>query len=116
MHAPFHLDLKVHRRKAGLSQDDVAHLIGVHPSKVSLLEGGRAFPTLRDVAALSVIFGRSAEEFVFTFVEEARKMIAARLPSMPAAPRRWVPQFNRQHTLDSLAERLAELEEGHGAP
>ena len=116
MYTPFNLDLKVQRRKAGLSQEDVAHLIGAHPSKVSLLEGGRALPTLHDIAALSIVFGKSFEEFFFAFVQDARSAIASRLPSMPQAPKRWLPRFNRQYTLDHLAERLADLSEGHEAP
>ena len=113
MHTPFHLDLKVHRRKAGLSQEDVAHLMGVHPSKVSLLEGGRAYPSLHDIAALSTVFGKSFEEFFYSFMQEARGQIATRLQSMPKAPKRWLPAFNRRYTLDNLAERLADLEDGH---
>ena len=115
MHTPFHLDLKVHRRKAGLSQEDVAHLMGTHPSKVSLLEGGKAFPSLHDIAALSIVFGKSFEEFFHCFVQEARGQLVTRLQSMPKAPKRWLPAFNRQYTLDTLADRLADLEEGYEA-
>ena len=111
MYTPFNLDLKVHRRKAGLSQEDVAHLMGVHPSKVSLLEGGRAIPSLHDIAALSIVFGKSFEEFFFAFVQEARSKIVSRLTSMPKAPKRWLPQFNRQYTIDNLAQRLADVDE-----
>ena len=115
MFTPFNLDLKVQRRKAGLSQEDVAHLMGVHPSKVSLLEGGRAMPSLRDIASLSIVFGKSFEEFFFAFVQEARSKIGSRLKSMPRAPKRWLPQFNRQYTIDNLAHRLEDSDEDNEA-
>ena len=115
MKAPFNLDLKVQRRKSGLSQEDVAHLIGVHPSKISTLEAGKTLPSLKDIAALSVIFGKSFEEFVHSFVQEARKQIGARLPSMPEAPKRWLSHFNRQHTIDAMADQLTDQEKGHEA-
>ena len=115
METPFNLNLKVQRRKSGLSQEDVAHLIGVHPSKISLLEGGRALPSLKDIAALSVVFGKSFEEFVFSFIQEARKKIGSRLPSMPKPPKRWLSHFNRQHTIDAMADQLTDQEKHHEA-
>lgn len=115
MYTPINLDLKVQRRKAGLSQEDVAHLMGVHPSKVSLLEGGRAIPSLHDIATLSIVFGKSFEEFFFVFVQEARNKIVIRLTSMPKAPKRWLPQFNRRYTIDNLTQRLADLDEHYEA-
>lgn len=107
MHTDFALDIKVHRRKAGLSQKDVAHLIGVHPSKVSLMEAGKMLPSIWDIAHLSLVYGKSFEEFFFSFVSKARESIRQRLPSMPEAPKRWLGRFNRQYTVDQIAERLA---------
>jgi transcriptional regulator with XRE-family HTH domain len=115
MHIDFALDLKVHRRKAGLSQSDVAHLLGVHPSKVSLFESGKMLPSLRDIAHFSVVYGKSFEEFFHTFVLKARETIKSRLPSMPAAPKRWLGRFNRQYTIDQIAERLSASETDHDA-
>ena len=115
MYTPFNLDLKVQRRKAGLSQEDVAHLMGIHPSKVSLLEGGRAHPSLNDIAALSIVFGKSFEEFFFAFVQGTRIEIVSRLKSMPRAPKHWLPQFNRQYTIDNLTKRLADIDEDNEA-
>jgi transcriptional regulator with XRE-family HTH domain len=106
MKTPFNLDLKVRRRKAGLSQGDVAHLIGVHPSKISLLERGRMLPNLKDIAALSVVFGKSFEEFIHAVLSSARHQIAERIHSMPPAPKRWLPRFNRDHTIEVMATEL----------
>lgn len=113
MHTDFALDLKVNRRKAGLSQGDIAHLVGVHPSKVSLLESGKALPSLEDIAHLSLIFGKSFEEFFQRFVMGACTTLKSRLTTMPDEPRRWLGRFNRQYTLDAIANRLEALTDHH---
>ena len=79
MHDDFALNIKVERRKKGLSQRDVAHLIGVHPSKVSLMEAGKMLPSLRDIAHLSLVYGKSFEEFFYSFVSKARESITTTL-------------------------------------
>jgi transcriptional regulator with XRE-family HTH domain len=109
----FALDIKVQRRKAGLSQRDVAHLLGVHPSKVSLMEAGKTLPSLRDIAHLSLVYGKSFEEFFYAFVSKARRTLKTRLSTMPAAPKRWLGRFNRQYTVDKIAERLAATDSDH---
>lgn len=81
--------------------------MGVHPSKISLLETKKGNPNLRDLAALSIVFGKTFEEGLFGFLREAHRSISNRLRTMPEAPRRWLTKFNRQYTLDDLAERLA---------
>ena len=115
MRDDFALDIKVQRRKAGLSQKDVAHLMGVHPSKVSLMEAGKKLPSLRDIAHLSLVYGKSFEEFFFAFISKARESVRQRLPSMPQAPKRWLGRFNRQYTVDQIAERLEASDTTHEA-
>jgi transcriptional regulator with XRE-family HTH domain len=115
MHDDFALNIKVERRKKGLSQRDVAHLIGVHPSKVSLMEAGKMLPSLRDIAHLSLVYGKSFEEFFYSFVSKAQESIRQRLPSMPQAPKRWLGRFNRQYTVAQIAERLEAKDTDHEA-
>jgi transcriptional regulator with XRE-family HTH domain len=115
MHTDFALSIKVQRRKAGLSQRDVAHLIGVHPSKVSLMEAGKMLPSLGDIAHLSLVYGKSFEEFFYAFVLKARQSLRTRLSTMPAAPTRWLGRFNRQYTMDQIAERLEASDTDHEA-
>ena len=105
----FALDLKVLRRKSGLTQRDCAHLLAVHPSKVSLIECGKSFPSIGNIAVLTVIYGRSFEQLCEHFIIEAHRQLYDRVRTMPRAPKRWLGRFNRQHTLDQLADRLAAL-------
>jgi transcriptional regulator with XRE-family HTH domain len=109
----FALDLKVERRKAGLSQGDVAHLLDVHPSKVSLLESGRTLPTLRDICALTVLYGKSFESLFYGVIKRTAGNLKGQLQRMPQAPKRWLPTFNRKASLGGLAERLEAITPDH---
>ncbi|MCB9947263.1 MAG: helix-turn-helix transcriptional regulator [Rhodospirillaceae bacterium] len=104
----FALDLKVARRKAGLTQLACAHLLEVHPSKVSLLEHGKVMPTVREICTLSLIYGRSFESFFGTIFLEAHAALRSRLSTLPPCPKGWLGQFNRQNTLSHLSDRLAD--------
>ena len=103
------LDLKVSRRKSGFTQGDCARLLSVHPSKISLIESGKSLPNIRDIAALTVIYGKSFESLFQGIVTEVRQSLKERLPAMPEAPKRWLSRLNRQHTLDAVAERLQDI-------
>ena len=109
MKQTFALDLKVLRRKSGLTQRDCAHLLAVHPSKISLFESGRAIPNIRDIAALAIVYGKSFEQLFEQFIIETHKQVYERVRSMPAAPKRWLGSFNRRTTLNTLADRLSAL-------
>ena len=115
MKSEFNLDLKVARRKSGLTQDDCAHLLAIHSSKVSLLESGKALPSIRDIAALTVIYGRSFESLFQSIIVEVQHSLKERLRTMPASPQRWLLRFNRQHTLDTVADRLEILDDRYEA-
>lgn len=112
----FALELKVARRKAGLSQADCAHLLGVHPSRISLLESGKAVPSIHHICRLSVMYGRSFESLFSDIYDDARRNLRKCLHTMPEAPARWLGQFNRENTLRALAHRLSsELDEDYGS-
>ena len=115
MQNEFNLDLKVSRRKSGLTQKDCAHLLAIHPSKISLLESGNALPDIRDIAALTVIYGRSFESLFQSIVLEVQHSLKKRLRTMPESPRRWLLRFNRQHTLDTVADRLEIIDDQYEA-
>jgi transcriptional regulator with XRE-family HTH domain len=109
----FALDLKVERRKAGLSQGDVAHLLDVHPSKVSLIEAGRTVPSLKDICALTVLYGKSFESLFYGMLKKTAGELKGRFHRMPDAPKRWLPTFNRKASLGGLAERLEAITPDH---
>ncbi|MEO7221676.1 MAG: helix-turn-helix transcriptional regulator [Devosia sp.] len=106
MHEQFPVDLKVARRKSGLSQADCAHLLGVDPSVMSKLEAGKAVPSVTQLTILHLVFGDGARSLWSGLVVSLQDDLAQRLASMPKCPTNWPDQFNRQQTLDALAERL----------
>lgn len=100
------LTLRAARRKAGLTQSDVAHLLEVHPSKISLWESGKARPSIMQVCRLSVTYGVSFEILFSGIFVDARRTLRARLKDIPEAPRRWLGRYHRDNTLRTLERRL----------
>lgn len=107
MHDEFAVDLKVARRKSGLSQADCAHLLGVDPSVVSKFEAGKAAPSVTQLTILYLVFGDGARTLWSGLVASLQAQLGERLASMPACPANWPDQLNRRNTLNALADRLA---------
>lgn len=97
------------RRKAGLSQADIAHLLGISQAQVSRLELGRAVPTIRDVCGVAVLFGRSMELLVEPLFLERALGIRERLVDLPEQRTRWLADFVRQTSLRKLEQRVERI-------
>ena len=104
----FALDLKVARRKAGLSQQDCAHLLDMSPTRMSNLESGKIVPSLLEVCALSVLHGKSFESLFGGIMSGARQLLREQLASLPTSKQHWVGTFNRQGSLVALASRISD--------
>ena len=112
----FALDLKVARRKSGLSQSDCAHLLEVDRTKISRLERGDCAPTMRDFCTLSLVHGKSFQSLFDRIFKEVRDALQERLASIPAQPGKRISQFNRTNTLNRLGARLEEFNtRNHGS-
>ena len=112
----FALDLKVARRKSGLTQQDCAHLLDVHKAKISLLEQGKTLPSVLEICTLSLLYGKSFESLFGSLLEEAHSTLKDRLATLPMVSNRWLGRFTRQNTLNRLAARLDEDNpQGHGS-
>ena len=106
MTTEFALDLRLARRKAGFTQRDAAHLLGVHQSTVSDLERGRLLPTVGQIVTLSLIYGRSFESLFAQVMRDARRELKERLALVPDSVRAYVGTFNRTSSLERLRQRL----------
>ncbi len=104
----FILDLKVARHKSGLTQADCSHLLGGSRSKAAQLEAGQRLPTLKEICALSLIYGRSFESLFGDIFVEVRRELAENLSSLPELKYTQASTFNRSATLDALAQRLSD--------
>lgn len=114
MSTEFALDLRLARRKAGLTQQDTAQLLGVHQSVVSDLERGRLLPTLPQICTLSVIFGRSFESLFSQLMTGAKRAIAGRITLLPSTVRSYVGTFNREASLQRIERRLRADTDNYG--
>ena len=114
MSTEFALDLKVARRKAGFTQNDLAHLLGSHQAHISELERGLIGPTLEQIVTLSIIYGRSFSGLYATLLAEARDQLRVRILEMPEGGRSYVGTFNRETSIERLARRLADENADHG--
>lgn len=114
MSTEFALDLRLARRKAGLTQRDAAHLLGAHQSAISDLERGRMLPTLVQIVTLSLIYGRSFESLFSAVMADAKRELRDRLRSVPEDVRSYVGTFNRAASLERLRRRLEDGDPDHG--
>lgn len=100
------LDLRVARRKAGLTQSDCAHLLGLNKAQISKIESGERAIRLEELCLLSVIYDLPIDGMATPVRLVAEAHLRERLASLRPPSVRWIGTFNRQHTLSSLAERL----------
>jgi transcriptional regulator with XRE-family HTH domain len=114
MSTEFALDLRLARRKSGLTQRDIAHLLGAHQTLISELEHGRQLPTLAQIVTLSLVYGRSFESLFAELLKSAREQLRQRILRMPDGVRSYVGTFNRDASIERLARRLAEENGDYG--
>lgn len=108
MSTEFALDLKVARRKAGYTQNDLAHLLGSNQAHISELERGHVLPSLEQIVTLSIIYGRSFEGLYANLLAKAREQLRMHIVEMPIGGRSYVGTFNRDRSIERLARRLAD--------
>jgi len=96
--------LRASRKQAGLSQDDLAFLLGCDSgTKVSRYEMFRRQPGLPTVFALEAIFGKPARELFAGVYEEAEQQTAERA-------RRLIDRLNKHGDGPQLRRKLALLQ------
>ena len=102
----FALDIKVARRRSGLSQADVGHLLGIHRTRVSKLERGRYTPSANELASLSLIYGRRFPDLGNRAMPEICKALSEQLATLPNRSDYASGLTNKAQTLNALAEKL----------
>jgi transcriptional regulator with XRE-family HTH domain len=102
------IDLKIARRKHGLLQSDLAHLLNTTQARISRLELGDALLTAADLHKISLIYdGDVRELFVFSnqaYREELREAVASMSGEITKDENLGE---TRQRSLHSLSERLS---------
>lgn len=107
MQSLFAHDLRIARRRSGLSQKDVSILLGTSEKEISALEGGRKLPSLLQITKLSLIFNRVFPSLYDMLGKTARHELFQQIPSLPATGKKGVVDtFNRDNTLKRIETRL----------
>lgn len=101
-------DLRLARRKAGLSQADVALLLETNTKELSQLEAGKKLPSLPQIIKLSLIYNRSFTSLYGTIKSIAQRELFQMLPGLPEPKGGSLTKFNREHTLKRLEKRLVD--------
>ena len=85
--------LLLERRKCGMSQQQVAELVGIEPESVSRIENGVIAPTLARLRQFAIIYSCSLEVIVAQASDQASdiaKKLAGELQDLPEADRTFV--------------------------
>ena len=61
--------IRQHRNKLGISQLDLANMVGVHPVNISWWENDHVFPSILNTIGLADAFGITIDELVGRKVE-----------------------------------------------
>ena len=110
----FSLCLREARKKAGFSQADCAHLLGVTQTHISNLECGRTVPTAADLIGVAVLFGRTTEHLGETVFRDRTETIRRNLFDLPDRQRHWLGRFVRNNALANLEDRVDRLIDYYG--
>lgn len=102
----FALDLRHARRKSGLSQAEIAFLVDVNQATYSRFENGTLKPSVEQLCALALIYGRSFSSYFETISHAQKPGLKNRLDKLPPKDRPTVRVFNRARTLEKLRHRL----------
>lgn len=95
--------LRTHRKKLGLSQREVAFLLGCHSgAKVSRYERSARIPTLNVILAYEVIFRKPASELFAGLYDRAERQTLRNL-------RLLLSRLRRRRDSSGLARKIAHL-------
>ena len=86
MYTQLALDLQLARRRAGLTQAECATLLNISRGQMRRIEQGAVEPKLREIVALSLLYGRSFEAFFADVMQEAKATLQAGLEELPEGP------------------------------
>lgn len=100
------MDLRLARKRSGLSQRDVASLMAIDQSTYSAFERGRNVPNLEQICTLSLVFDRSFLSLFEVMIAEVSPRLLERLSALPR-PKRKGPRLEvRERHLARLERSL----------
>lgn len=95
--------LKTYRKRSGLSQEDVAFLVGLSSrAKVSRYEGGRRLPALQTLLAYEQVLGMPAQELFAGLNQQVERETRRRAKVLARRATGEDPTRTREHKLATL--------------
>lgn len=113
MTTQFAFDLRLARRRAGLTQADCAHLLGIQQSRISELETGEKAPSAHELCALAIILNRRFDSYFAEELTVLSEALGPRLDSLPQLKRINAATTNRHRTLERLRRLLKDKQNAH---
>jgi transcriptional regulator with XRE-family HTH domain len=111
MSTKFANELRSARKKPGFTQRDLAHLIECHQSTIAAFEKGKSGPTIDQLIAVSVVFGRAFVAVFEELVETAREKLRRNILSLPDSAEWYSLRSRRNASIDDLGRRLKEAQD-----
>jgi len=96
------------RLKIGLSQNDIAYLLGVHPAEVSKMESRHRLPSVAQIIALEMIYDAHAQYLLSEVAHDARTQTLrrAQLRSQSLKENCALHASDRKRSLKRIIEHL----------
>ena len=107
MKTNYALELKVARRRSGLSQQEVAHLLAVSRVRISKLECGIAVPTPDELTIFSLIYSNSFLTLGGAVMPVLIRTLRDRFETLPNCNNYSAGTSRKATTLKTLSKRLA---------
>lgn len=105
-------NLKIQRFNAGLTQSDLAHLLGCSQSHICQLEAGTKRANEKEICSLCMIYNISVTDLYRVTTSSAIGAILRRIKSMPGCSMTWRERERRKKMLDGLKKRLEAYQYG----
>ena len=105
-------NLKIQRFNAGLTQSDLAHLLGCSQSHVCQLEAGTKQANEKEICSLCVLYNISVTELYRVTTDSAIGAMSRRIKPMPGCSFTWRERERRKKMLDGFKKRLEAYQYG----
>ena len=100
-------ELKVSRKRTGLTNEDLATLLNIDPARVSRLERERREPTVREMISLCLIYDKDMARLYPRTMAEVWDQLKERIRQIDAQPKGPQTRYEqRLKHLGKLYERL----------
>ena len=108
------VDLRIARQHSGLTSLDVATRLGCSRARLSKLENGLARPCVREIVALSIVYGKPIDSLFQLTSSSLTTKLLNNLANMDFSLKNGSSTAKvRLDTLNSLSDRLRAIQQGH---